>query len=332
MTLIIAEAGVNHNGDACLAKELIDIAAECGADIIKFQTFKAEELVTKKAKKAEYQKKSGSDTLDQLSMLKKLELSNRDHEVLKDYCEMKSIEFLSTAFNIESLEFLVSLGIKRIKIPSGEITNLPLLAKASSFGLPIILSSGLSYMHEIESAVNVLTKNGASKDQVTVLHCTSEYPAPTKSVNLRAMKTISRVIGTDVGYSDHTRDFEVPIAAVAMGAVTIEKHFTKSRNLDGPDHMASLEPNELSEMVKSIRNTELLMGNSEKKPSPDELKNLNIIRKSIVAKKRIEKGEILNENNLTTKRPGDGLSPMEWDSIIDTVAKKNFDEDDLIEK
>ena len=332
MTLIIAEAGVNHNGDACLAKELIDIAAECGADIVKFQTFKAEELVTKKAKKAEYQKKSGSDTLDQLSMLKKLELSNRDHEVLKDYCEMKSIEFLSTAFTIESLEFLVGLGIKRIKIPSGEITNLPLLAKAPSFGLPIILSSGLSYMHEIESAVNVLTKNGASKDQVTVLHCTSEYPAPTKSVNLRAMKTISRTIGTDVGYSDHTRDFEVPIAAVAMGAVTIEKHFTKSRNLDGPDHMASLEPNELSEMVKSIRNTDLLMGNSEKKPSPDELKNLNIIRRSIVAKKRIEKGEILNENNLTTKRPGDGLSPMEWDSIIDTVAKKSFDEDDLIEK
>ena len=331
MTLIIAEAGVNHNGDIGLAKELVDIASECGADIVKFQTFKAEELVTNRAKKAAYQKKSGSGSSDQLSMLKKLELSNHDFEVLRDHCDRRSIEFLSTAFTIESLEFLVSLGIKRIKIPSGEITNLPLLLKASKFGLPIILSSGLSYMSEIESAVSLLANNGVNKSQITVLHCTTEYPAPISSVNLSAMKTISKEIKVDVGYSDHTRNFEVPIAAVAIGAVTIEKHFTKSRKFDGPDHMASLEPNELSEMIISIRNTETLMGSSEKKPSNDELKNLNVVRKSIVAKKQIKKGEIFSECNLTTKRPGDGISPMEWNKIINTAAKKQFEKDDLIE-
>ena len=331
MTLIIAEAGVNHNGDVGLAKELIDIASECGADIVKFQTFKAEELVTNRAKKAAYQKKSDSGSSDQLSMLKKLELSDHDFEVLRDHCQKRSIEFLSTAFTIESLEFLVSLGIKRIKIPSGEITNFPLLLKSSTFGLPIILSSGLSYMSEIERAVSVLVDNGVNKNEITVLHCTTEYPAPIKSVNLSAMKTINEEMEVDVGYSDHTRNSEVPIAAVAMGAVTVEKHFTKSRKLDGPDHMASLEPNELSEMIISIRNTETLMGSSEKKPSTDELKNLNVIRKSIVAKKRIKKGEILSDVNLTTKRPGDGISPMEWKKIINTEAKKQFEKDDLIE-
>ena len=331
MTLIIAEAGVNHNGDIGLAKELIDIASECGADIVKFQTFKAEDLVTNRAKKAAYQKKSESGSSDQLSMLKKLELSDHDFEVLRDHCQKRSIEFLSTGFTIESLEFLVSLGIKRIKIPSGEITNFPLLLKSSTFGLPIILSSGLSYMSEIERAVSVLVDNGVNKNEITVLHCTSEYPAPIKSVNLSAMKTIKEEMEVDVGYSDHTRNYEVPIAAVAMGAVTVEKHFTKSRKLDGPDHMASLEPNELSEMIISIRNTETLMGSSEKKPSTDELKNLNVIRKSIVAKKRIKKGEILSDSNLTTKRPGDGISPMEWEKIINTEAKKQFEKDDLIE-
>tara|TARA_B100001142_G_scaffold187173_1_gene186330 strand:- start:4266 stop:5264 length:999 start_codon:yes stop_codon:yes gene_type:complete len=331
MTLIIAEAGVNHNGDIDLAKELIDIASERGADIVKFQTFKAEDLVTNRAKKAEYQRKSGSDSSDQLSMLKKLELSDYDFKMLRDHCGNRSIEFLSTAFTIDSLEFLVSLGIKRIKIPSGEITNFPFLVAASSFGLPIILSSGLSYMSEIEQAVSLLVTNGVKKSQITVLHCTTEYPAPIKSVNLSAMKTISEEIGVDVGYSDHTRNLEVPIAAVAMGAITIEKHFTKSRKLNGPDHAASLEPNELSEMITSIRNTEILIGNREKKPSYEELKNLNVIRKSIVAKKRIKKGDILNENNLTTKRPGDGISPMEWRRVINTVAKRQFEKDDLIE-
>jgi len=332
MTLIIAEAGVNHNGDIRLAKELIDIASEAGADIVKFQIFKAEELVTKKAKKAEYQLKSKSDSFDQYSMLKKLELTHREFEELKDYSDSKSIEFLSTAFNIENLEFLIKLKVKRIKIPSGEITNLPYLEKASSFGLPIILSTGISTMGEIRDAVDILLKNGVRKNQICILHCTTEYPAPIDSVNLSAMKTIANKIDTDVGYSDHTTNFEVPIAAVAMGAKVIEKHFTKSRELEGPDHMASLEPRELSEMISSIRNTEILIGTSEKNPAHEELKNLNVIRKSIVAKKPIKKGEILDESNLTTKRPGDGISPMKWYELIGTIATKSFNKDDLIEK
>ena len=332
MTLIIAEAGVNHNGDIVLAKELIDIASEAGADVVKFQTFKAEDLVTSKAMKANYQKKAVSDSPDQLSMLKKLELTNEEFKELKQYCDHKSIEFLSTGFSIESLDFLIKNGIKRIKIPSGEINNLPYLLKASSYNLPIILSTGMSVINEIEQAVEIFLDNGIKKNQITILHCTTEYPAPINSVNLSAMKTIKEKIGVDVGYSDHTKSFEVPIAAVASGATIIEKHFTKNRNLEGPDHLASLEPSELSDMVSSIRNTEILLGSSEKKPSPEELKNLNVIRKSIVAKKRIEKGDILDENNLTTKRPGDGLSPMEWDSVLNTVAKKQFEKDDPIEK
>ncbi len=331
MTLIIAEAGVNHNGDIGLAKELVDIASESGADIVKFQTFKAEEIVTNKAEKAIYQKKSQSDSSDQLSMLKKLELSYDEFEELRDYCDIRSIEFLSTGFSIESLKFLISLDIRRIKIPSGEITNYPLLLSASRYGLPIILSSGLSHMFEVEKAVNILKGKSEKDNHITVLHCTTEYPAPLKSVNLSAMRSIEKNIGVDIGYSDHTTNFEVPIAAVAAGATIIEKHFTKSRKLDGPDHSASLEPNELSAMVSSIRNTEILLGSSEKKPSPEELKNLEVIRKSIVAKKKIEKGDLLNEDNLTTKRPGNGLSPMQWDNLIDTLAIKQFEKDDLIE-
>ena len=332
MTLIIAEAGVNHNGDLYLAKELVDIAEESGADIVKFQTFKAEDLVTSKAKKADYQKKALPDSPDQLSMLKELELTYKEFDELKKYCDKKPIEFLSTAFSINSLDFLVAIGIKRIKIPSGEINNLPYLLKASSYNLPIILSTGMATLPEIEEAVDIFLANGMMKTQITVLHCTTEYPAPIQSVNLSAMKTIQEKIGVAVGYSDHTKNFEVPIAAVASGANIIEKHFTKSRNLKGPDHMASLEPSELSEMVSSIRNTEILMGSSEKKPSKEELKNLALVRKSIVAKTRIKKGEILTEENMTTKRPGDGLSPMEWNNILNTEAIKQFEEDELIKK
>ena len=331
MTLIIAEAGVNHNGDFNLAKELIDIALDSGADIIKFQTFKAEDLVTKKAKKAEYQKSNLPNSDDQFSMLKELELSYNEFEKLKRYCDQKSIEFLSTAFSEDSLDFLIKIGVKRIKIPSGEINNLPYLLKASSYNLPIILSTGMSTMKEISDAVQIFSINGIESKKLTLLHCTTEYPTKIQSVNLNAMKSIQNMFDISVGYSDHTRNYEVPIAAVANGATIIEKHFTKSRDLPGPDHNSSLEPNELSEMISSIRNTEILMGSSEKKPTKEELQNLLVARKSIVAKKKIKKGELLSEENITTKRPANGLSPMEWDNILNTVATKDFDEDDLIE-
>ncbi len=331
MTLIIAEAGVNHNGDFNLAKELIDIALDSGADIIKFQTFKAEDLVTKKAKKAEYQKRNLPNSDDQFSMLKELELSYNEFEKLKRYCDQKSIEFLSTAFSEDSLDFLIKIGVKRIKIPSGEINNLPYLLKASSYNLTIILSTGMSTMKEISDAVQIFSLNGIESKKLTLLHCTTEYPTKIQSVNLNAMKSIQNMFDISVGYSDHTRNYEVPIAAVANGATIIEKHFTKSRDLPGPDHNSSLEPNELSEMISSIRNTEILMGSSEKKPTKEELQNLLVARKSIVAKKKIKKGELLSEENITTKRPADGLSPMEWNNILNTIATKDFDEDDLIE-
>ncbi len=332
MTLIIAEAGVNHNGDVGLAKDLVDIASKSGSDVVKFQTFKASELVTKNAKKAEYQQKDDQDSQYQLSMLRKLELSFSEFEELKRYCDKKSIEFLSTAFSIDCLDFLVEIGIKRIKIPSGEINNFPYLMKASSYKLPIILSTGMSIMSEIKDAVQIFTDNGVKKNNLTLLHCTTEYPTPIHSVNLAAMRTMRKELDIKVGYSDHTRSYEVPIAAVATGAQVIEKHFTKSRDLKGPDHSSSLEPNELSEMVSSIRNTEILMGRPEKLPSTNETKNLLVARKSIVAKKKIKKGEIFNEANITTKRPADGLSPMEWNNILNTIATKDFDEDDLIEE
>lgn len=328
-TLIIAEAGVNHNGSLELAKKLVDKAVFANADIIKFQTFRAEDLTTKNAQKAEYQKKnlSGEDT--QYKMLKKLELKKEDFIELKKYCNFKGIEFLSTAFDLKSIEFLTELGMKRWKIPSGEITNLPYLIKIAKLNRPVILSTGMSTMDDIRSAVNALKDNGAG--EMTVLHCTTEYPTPFNDVNLKAMNTIKEEFGVQVGYSDHTKGIEVPIAAVALGATVIEKHFTLDRNMEGPDHKASLEPNELKAMVDSIRHIEMALGNGMKQPAESEKKNMAVARKSIIASKDIKAGEIFTEENLTVKRPGDGISPMRWFDLIGKTAPRDFEEDELIE-
>jgi N,N'-diacetyllegionaminate synthase len=330
MTLIIAEAGVNHNGDINLAKRLIDVAKDSGADIVKFQTFKAEDLTTGLASKAKYQIKDTNSSETQFEMLKKLELSNDEFKDLKAYCDYKSIEFLSTGFDLESLDFLVDLGIKRIKIPSGEITNLPYLKKVAQYGLPVIMSTGMSSMKEIKQSMGIMISKGLSKEKLTILHCTTSYPAPIQSVNLLAMRTMQNELGVSVGYSDHTINIEVPIAAVAMGSEVIEKHFTLSRNMEGPDHLASLEPDELESLVKSVRNTEIALGDSKKKLTDFEKENLNLARKSIVAKKEIKKGEIFSDSNLTTKRPGGGMSPMKWDLILGKVAEKNYKVDELL--
>lgn len=331
-TLIIAEAGVNHNGSLELAKQLIDAAVDAGVDYVKFQTFKAENLVTKSAKQAEYQKKNisvGDDS--QYQMLKNLELSQVDHEVLIEYCRQKGVRFFSTAFDLESIDYLSSLNLPIWKIPSGEITNYPYLRKIARQGKPVILSTGMSGTADIHSAVDALYKFGLTKDQITVLHCNTEYPTPFEDVNLRAMLTIKEEFGVKVGYSDHTRGIEVPIAAVALGAEVIEKHFTLDRNLPGPDHKASLEPYELKAMVWAIRNIELAMGDGEKKVTVSECKNIAIARKSIVAACPIKKGEILSEENLTVKRPGTGINPMRWDEIVGTIAIRDYNEDELIE-
>lgn len=326
---IIAEAGVNHNGDINIAKKLIDVAVAAGADAVKFQTFKAENLVCRNAAKAAYQMETTDKSETQFEMLKKLELTPDMHEKLLDYCEQKSIMFLSTPFDIESLHYLIKFGINIIKIPSGEITNYPLLREAGKTGKRIIISTGMSTLDEVKDAVKVLKDNG-SRD-ITVLHCNTEYPTPFEDVNLRAMITIKGALGIDVGYSDHTPDIEVPIAAAALGATVIEKHFTLDRNMEGPDHKASLEPDELREMVKAIRNIEKALGDGEKKPSESEKKNVNIVRKSIVAKCDIKAGEMFTENNLTTKRPGSGISPMQWNEVINQKANRNFRTDELIE-
>ena len=328
--LIIAEAGVNHNGDINLAKKLIDAAVEAGADLIKFQTFKANNLTTKNAPKSQYQNKTTSENETQYEMLKNLELTKETHNKLIDYCNEKKIGFFSSGFDIESIDFLNSLGLKMFKIPSGEITNLPYLRHVGSFGKPVILSSGMSTLKEIKEALEVLEFSGVSKDKITVLHCNTEYPTPLEDVNLRAMITIRDSLGVNIGYSDHTSGIEVSIAAAAIGAKVIEKHFTIDRELPGPDHKASLEPLELKQMIRSIRNIEIALGNIEKKPSPSELKNIPIARKSIVAKKKILVGEVLTINNITVKRPGNGISPMDWDKVLGQVAKKNFLKDELI--
>lgn len=304
-TLIIAEAGVNHNGSLELAKRLIDAAADAGVDYVKFQTFKAENLVTKSAKQAEYQKKNIGDGDDsQYQMLKNLELSLVDHEVLIGYCKQKGVRFFSTAFDLESIDYLASLNLPLWKIPSGEIINYPYLRKIARQGQTVILSTGMCDMTDIKNALDILIKFGLIKDQITILHCNTEYPTPFEDVNLRAMLTIKEAFGIKVGYSDHTRGIEVPIAAVALGAEVIEKHFTLDRNLPGPDHKASLEPDELKAMVRAIRNIEQAMGDGEKKVTVSEGKNIAIARKSIVAAHPIKKGEILSEENLTVKRPG----------------------------
>ncbi|EKP04877.1 MULTISPECIES: N-acetylneuraminate synthase [Leptospira] len=331
-TLIIAEAGVNHNGDLELARKLIDVAANAGADIVKFQTFEAERLVTKSAKKADYQNTIHDNTTEsQYEMLKKLELSKENHEKLIQHCKQTGIEFLSTAFDLQSLAFLEQLNLSRYKIPSGEITNLPYLQKIGSSGKPIILSTGMSTLGEIESALLVLETTGAKRGEITVLHCNTEYPTPYSDVNLSAMKSIADAFKIKVGYSDHTSGIEISIAAVALGASVIEKHFTLDRSLPGPDHKASLEPNELKGMVRSIRNVELSLGDGIKKPSSSEFKNISIARKSIVAASSIKAGEIFTRENLTAKRPGDGISPMRLNEVIGLKAKREFFEDELID-
>lgn len=331
-TLIIAEAGVNHNGSIDMAKQLIDAAAEAGVDYVKFQTFKAENLVTKSATKAEYQQRNiGNGDNSQYAMLKKLELSSQQHNELIEYCKKRDVKFFSTAFDFESIDFLASLHLGLWKIPSGEITNYPYLKKIAGYHEPVILSTGMSTMEEIEAAIAVLTKFGVQKDQITVLHCNTEYPTPMSDVNLAAMQDIRRRLGITVGYSDHTQGIEVPIAAVALGAEIIEKHFTLNRTLPGPDHKASLEPAELIAMVSAIRNIEQAIGNSYKAVSISESKNKVIARKSIVAAKNICKGEIFTEDNLTVKRPGNGVNPMQWETVIGQKAIRDFEEDELIE-
>jgi len=332
--LIIAEAGVNHNGDITKAFQLVDAAVEAGVDYVKFQTFKAENLVSKEAKKAAYQiENTKNDVETQFEMLKKLELSPAQHEELIQYCKEKNIHFFSTAFDLESLDYLAKIGLKLVKIPSGEITNLPYLKKAAALFKEVIISTGMATMEEVRDALNVFLDSGISKDKITILHCNTEYPTPMKDVNLKAMLSIGNVFGVKIGYSDHTLGIEVPIAAVAMGATIIEKHFTLDNKMEGPDHAASLEPLELKAMVKALRNIEqALSGNGLKEPSASEMKNIAIARKSIVAKTNIEKGAVFTEHNITTKRPGNGISAMMWEEVLGTIAINNFNEDDLIKR
>jgi N,N'-diacetyllegionaminate synthase len=330
ITIIIAEAGVNHNGSIDSAKKLIEAAVEAGADLVKFQTFKAEALVTRTADKAEYQKNLTGKSESQYEMIKKLELDKEAHLELIAHCKQKRIEFLSSPFDHKSIDLLSELGLKRFKIPSGEITNLPYLRHIGRMGKPIIMSSGMATLEEVCAAVNILMEAGAEKEQITILHCNTEYPTPMEDVNLQAMLTMRDELGVSVGYSDHTLGIEIPVAAVALGATVIEKHFTLDRTLPGPDHAASLEPHELKTMVSAIRNIEKAMGDGVKKPSFSEVKNIPIARKSIVAKKPIKKGERYSEENITVKRPGMGTSPMKWDELVGKKSKGNFEPDDLI--
>ena len=329
---IIAEAGVNHNGDIELAKQLIDVAADAGADYVKFQTLSADRMATKSADKAEYQKQSSDSAESQYEMLKRLELSVEMHLELIEHCKHKSIKFLSTGFDIQSVDLLVGLGLNLVKIPSGEITNLPLLRHIGSLDLPVILSSGMSTMKEIGDALLILEQTGLPRAQITVLHCTTEYPTPMDEVNLRAMNSIRNTLGVAVGYSDHTLGIEVSVAAVALGASVIEKHFSIDRSLPGPDHKASLEPDELLAMVKAIRNIEVALGSDVKEPTISEIKNIRIARKSIFAGRKIEVGEILSASNLVVKRPGDGVSPMHWDQLIGQIASRNYLPDEMIDQ
>ncbi|MDB9989835.1 N-acetylneuraminate synthase [Flavobacteriales bacterium] len=329
-TLIIAEAGVNHNGDIKTAKKLIDAAVDAGVDFVKFQTFNASKLVLKNTKKANYQIENTSSSDSQLAMLKKLELSKGAHQELIAYCRFKKVKFLSTAFDLESIDFLKG-KLDFYKIPSGEITNLPYLLKVSKLGLPIVMSTGMSNLEEVKEAFSILLKNGLKKEDITILHCNTEYPTPMEDANLTAMLTIEKELNVDIGYSDHTLGIEVPIAAVAMGAKVIEKHFTLDRNMDGPDHKASLEPDELKQMVKAIRNIEKALGDGIKKPSKSEQKNILIVRKSIVAIKPVKKGDAFTINNISIKRPGNGISPMKWYEVLGSKAIRDFNVDELLE-
>ena len=327
---IIAEAGVNHNGSQKLAKNLIDAAVKAGADAVKFQTFKAENLVSKSAQKAEYQKQTTSMEESQFEMIKKLELDVAVHKELMTYCQEKGIIFLSTPFDHDSIDLLNELGLEIFKIPSGEITNLPYLRHIGRLNKKIILSTGMANLGEVEAAINVLTGAGSQRESITVLHANTEYPTPMQDVNLKAMQTLGRAFNLTYGYSDHTNGIEVPIAAVAMCATVIEKHFTLDKTMEGPDHKASLEPHELTAMVQAIRNIEQALGSAVKQPSPSEMKNKSIARKSLVAKTVIKRGETFTEQNLTVKRPGTGINPMRWDEVLGTVAHKDYAEDELI--
>lgn len=326
---IIAEAGVNHNGSFETALKMVDEAKAAGADCIKFQTFISKNLVSKSAAKAAYQKKTTDADESQLDMLKKLEISFSDFIALKDYCAAKEIDFLSTAFDFESIDFLESLDMNIWKIPSGEITNLPYLIRIAKTGKAVILSTGMSTMQEIQDALDVLQTNQSG--DITLLHCTTEYPAAVAHVNLKAMDAMRGAFALPVGYSDHTRGIEISIAAAALGAVVIEKHFTLDAAMEGPDHKSSLEPDELKAMVSAIRHVEAALGDGQKEPSPEELQTLTVARKSITAKCRILKGEHFTSENLTVKRPGTGISPMKWFSVIGQTADRDYQEDDLIQ-
>jgi N,N'-diacetyllegionaminate synthase len=329
---IIAEAGVNHNGSIDLAKKLIDVASNAGADAVKFQTFKAKNLVSKNAQKAEYQKKTTDTKESQFDMLKKLELDAATHKKLISHCESKRIIFLSSPFDLDSIKLLKDLNLEIFKIPSGEITNLPYLREIGKLNKNVILSTGMAHMSEIKDAIDILLDAGTKKDNITILHANTMYPTPMEDVNLRAMKAIGETFDMAFGYSDHTLGIEVDIAAVAMGASCIEKHFTLDKSMSGPDHKASLQPDELRAMVKAIRNIEVALGSAIKKPSKSELQNIKIARKSIVAKKIIKQGDVLSDDNLAIKRPGNGMSPLRWDEIIGTIATCNYNENDLIEQ
>ncbi len=330
-TLVIAEAGVNHNGDIQLAKRLIDEAAFAGARLVKFQTFNASRQVTHSAKKADYQLQTTDSAETQHDMLRRLELTGSMHNELIAHSATRNIQFFSTGFDIESVDLLRSLGQDHFKIPSGEITNLPYLRHIGQLGQSVILSTGMATLGEIEAAIDVLEQAGTLRASMTVLHCNTEYPSPMADVNLRAMQSICEAFGVAVGYSDHTPGIEVPIAAVALGATVIEKHLTLDRNLPGPDHKASLEPDEFAAMVRAIRNIELALGDGIKRPSPSEIKNKPIVRKSLVAARAIRAGEPFTQENITAKRPGTGISPMRWDDVIGKAARRDFAVDELID-
>lgn len=329
--MIIAEAGVNHNGSLEMAKELIEVAAKAGADFVKFQTFVAKKLVAHHAPQAEYQKTNTGKVESQLEMIQRLELDQSAHEVLIGHAKKMGVGFLSTPFDFESIDLLDRLGLSLFKVPSGELTNLPYLRKVASLKKPVILSTGMALLGEVEAALEVFLAQGYQREEVTILHCTTEYPAPLAEVNLKAMVTMGQAFGTQIGYSDHTQGIEVPIAAAALGARVIEKHFTLDKTLPGPDHQASLEPSELVAMVRGIRNIELALGDGVKRLSPSEAKNKAIARKSIVAARTILAGEVFTEENLALKRPGSGLSPMLWDQVLGRKAHREFGPDELIE-
>ena len=330
--LIIAEAGINHNGDIGLAKKLIDVAADAGADLVKFQTFSADRLVTESASKADYQKLATDSAESQHTMLRKLELTEAMHHELIAHCTLRGICFFSTGFDIESINMLVSFGQKLFKIPSGEITNLPYLRHIGKLGKEVILSTGMSSMDEIESAINALEDSGTPRVKITVLHCTTAYPATMSDINLYAMQSIRTKFGVDVGYSDHTLGIEISLAAVALGASIIEKHFTLDRTLPGPDHKASLEPNELKSMIDGIRNIEEALGDGIKRLMPSEVSNRDVARKSVVARLPISSGQVLSEENLATKRPGTGISPMKWSNLLGKIAHRDYSVDEFIDE